>query len=122
MVLDQIGEDMAPHHVEIMKVLAEASGTSHPSELGGTVGISKPQMTRSIDRLTELGMVRRQYDTKDQRMINIRLTEKGKTTLERAERLLKDRLRARLASLEEGDVEKLADSLGDMAEILTKIE
>jgi len=72
--------------------------------------------------LTELGMVRRQYDTKDQRMINIRLTEKGKTTLERAERLLKDRLRARLASLEEGDVEKLADSLGDMAEILTKIE
>jgi DNA-binding MarR family transcriptional regulator len=113
---------MAPHHVVIMKILAEASGTSHPSELGETVGISKPQMTRSIDRLTELGMVRRHHDTKDRRMINIRLTEKGKATLERAERLLKDRLRARLASLDEGDVEKLADSLGDMAEILTKIE
>jgi DNA-binding MarR family transcriptional regulator len=121
-VLDQIGEDMAPHHVLIMKILAAASGASHASELGETVGIAKSQMTHSIDRLIELGMVRRQHDTKDRRRINIQLTQKGKTTLERAERLLKDRWRARLSSLQEGDLEKLADSLGNMAEILTKIE
>jgi DNA-binding MarR family transcriptional regulator len=121
-VLDQISEDIAPHHVVVMKILAEAIGTSHPSELGETVGIAKSQMTHSIDRLIELGMVRRQHDTKDRRRINIQLTQKGKTTLARAERLLKDRWRARLSSLQEGDLEKLADSLGNMAEILTKIE
>lgn len=121
-VLDQMDEDMAPHHIVIMKILAEASGVSHPSELGETIGISKPQMTNSIDRLIELGMVRRQHDKKDRRRINIQLTQKGKKTLERAERLLKSRWKARMASLQEGDQKKLADSLRDIGEILNKIE
>lgn len=121
-VLDQIGEDITPHHIMIMKVLSEASGTSHPAEMGDMMAISKPQMTQLIQTLIQLGMVRRKHNTKDRRKINILMTEKGSITLERAERLLKERMKAKLSSLKENDLEKLADSLGNMAEIILKIQ
>lgn len=119
---DQFGEETALHHMMIMKVLAESGGGSNPTEIGEILGISKPQMTHLIDQLIFVETVRRQHDAEDRRKINIRLTEKGKTTLEHAERLLKDRLKARLSSLGEGDLRELADSLGNMAKILSKMQ
>ena len=121
-VLDRIGEDMAPHHLMIMGVLAELSGTSHPAEIAEMTAISKPQMTHSIDRLTELGMIRRQHDAKDRRRVNIRLTEKGRATFEQADEVLKELIKERLSSLQAEDLRKLAESLETMSGILTKMQ
>jgi len=120
-VRGHLGMDVTPHHIMIMKVLQE-SGTMHSSEIGESIMIAKPQITHSIDKLIGLGLVERQHDLKDRRKINISLTEKGKTTVEKLDLLLKNSIKTRLSSLQKGELEKLADSLRTMAEILTKIQ
>ena len=81
MALTSFNKDITPPHLEIMKQLEEA-GTLHITEVGEILQIAEPQMTHLIDKLVDLGLVKRQTGTGDRRTINIVLTSKGKTTLE----------------------------------------
>jgi len=47
------------------------------SAIGKQLIIAKQNMTTLIDRLMNDGLVERRYDTKDRRIINILITEKG---------------------------------------------
>lgn len=72
--------DILPVHIGIMKQLDEA-GTLHVAEIGERLQIARPQMTHLIDKLVDLEIVERHTDKTDRRMINIVLTDKGRTTL-----------------------------------------
>ena len=120
-VFQRVGEDIAPHHLLIMKVLEE-EGVLHISEIGDMAVISKSQMTHSIDKLIRLGMIERQPDAKDRRRANIRLTEKGRTTVEEVDRVSKSLMRAKLSSLGDEELKKLSDSLNYIAEVFSKME
>jgi len=72
--------DISPVHIGIMKQLDEA-GTLHVAEIGERLQIARPQMTHLIDKLVDLEIVERHTDKTDRRMINIVLTDKGRTTL-----------------------------------------
>ena len=120
-VLQQFGMDIAPHHLMIMKELKEW-GTLHSSEIGGAISIAKPQMTQSIDKLIGMGMVEREPDTKDRRKISIRLTQQGRDTVERLDKIMKDFVRDKLTVLSDDELDKLAESFHYIAKTFSKLQ
>ena len=118
--IEQTGEDMAPHHLMILKMLRDG-GLSTMSEIGEEISISQSQMTHSTDRLIILGMLERQVDALDRRKIHLRLTAKGKECLMKMDSAMRDRLESKLSLLSDSDLKRLSASLGDVAEIFTKI-
>ena len=62
-------------HLGIMARLREGSMTA--SELARVSIVPKPQMTHLIDQLVDSGIVARNPDSSDRRVINIALTERG---------------------------------------------
>ncbi len=113
--------DISPPHFFILVALNE-SGALPVSVIGRSAAISKPEMTRFTDKLEALGLVERKPDAEDRRVINLALTKKGKQVLAEARKLIRDNIKARLSSLEPGELEKLAVSLKSLAGIISKIE
>lgn len=118
--IEQVGGDMAPHHLMILKMLEE-SRTLGMSEIGEDIAISQPQMTHSIDKLIKLGMIKRQPDTKDRRKVNIRLTTKGEEYLKKLGPIMKNRLESKLSVLTAKEVGRMAKSLREIADIFARL-
>jgi DNA-binding MarR family transcriptional regulator len=49
--------------------------------LAATLNVSKPAITRALDRLTELGMIKRKVDETDRRSVLVQRTVKGSVFL-----------------------------------------
>ena len=69
-------------------------------------------MTRMLDRLEEKGLVQRQRDARDRRVVLLRLTETGERLLPRIRPAAKRALRRHLADFSPEEVESLKDYLG----------
>ena len=54
------------------------------STLARHIVVSQATVTRIIDRLERAGLVKREKSTKDKRVVNVRLTEEGRSKLETA--------------------------------------
>jgi len=120
-VLQQFGMDMAPHHLMILKELRE-SGSLHSSQIGDAISIARPQMTLSIDKLIELGMVEREPDTIDRRKISIKLTKKGRKTMEQVDKVMKDFVRDKLSVLSDDELDNLSKSFECIAQTFIKLQ
>lgn len=108
-------------HFEIMKVLKE-EGTLHPAKIGERLFIAKAQMTHLIDKLVELGFVKREMDAIDRRTINITLTDKGARVLEEQDNLVINAVRDNMAALTEAELQALSNSLRTLRDILFKLQ
>ncbi len=108
-------------HLEIMKVLKE-EGTLHPAKIGERLVVAKAQMTHLIDKLVELGFVKREMDATDRRTINITLTDKGSRVLEEQDNLVINAVRDNMAALTEAELEALSSSLRSLRDILFKLQ
>jgi DNA-binding MarR family transcriptional regulator len=108
-------------HMGILLVLREENNLPI-SEIAEKLLIPKPQMTHLINHLVASGMVERQPGQHDRRVINIFLTEEGKTTLTRSESVLKGNLRKRLASLTENELEELSGILARFKDLGSRLE
>jgi DNA-binding MarR family transcriptional regulator len=104
----------------VLGVLMKA-GTLPVSEIGRRLYISKPYMTALIDTLIEGGLVQRQPDLADRRVINITITEQGKKYLKQSVTLYKKDLKELLSVLGDTDLEELCTSLESLKAILAKI-
>lgn len=120
-VLEEVGVNIAPHYMMIMRVIQE-SGPLSSSEIGETLSIAKSQMTHSVDKLIELGMVGREHGTEDRRKIEISLTDKGRSMLGRVDQTINEHLKERLAILSDDELKRLAESFRYIAEILLKLQ
>jgi MarR family transcriptional regulator, lower aerobic nicotinate degradation pathway regulator len=108
--LKLLDKNLAPHHLIIMKIIDE-EGSLHISEIGLIAKISKAQMTHSIDKLAQLGMINRTPDPQDRRKISITLTEKGKETVTKLDRVIEKRMKESLSWLQDEEVIKVLDAL-----------
>jgi DNA-binding MarR family transcriptional regulator len=117
----RIEGDISLPHFEIMKTLRE-TGTLHIAEIGDRLQIPKPQMTHLIDRLVNLEIVERQADAADRRIINIELTDKGKTLIEERDRLIKGSVKEKLSCLTDEELQELSVSLRKLRDILFKLQ
>ena len=74
----QLDEDIGPQHYEVIRLLEER-GTLHMAEIGDKLLISRPQVTLLVNKLVKLGIAERQIAPEDRRIINVSLTDEGKT-------------------------------------------
>ena len=119
--LNSFHEDIAPPHFEIIKLLEEA-GTLHIAEIGERLQIARPQMTHLIDKLVELEIAERQTGTEDRRMIDVTLTEKGKSLIKEHDSQIRKATMEALSALTLGELKDLSDSLRTLRELFSKLE
>jgi DNA-binding MarR family transcriptional regulator len=108
------------HHFAIMKMLAEAR-TLHITEIGKRLHIAKAQMTYLIDKLVDLNLVERRFNTSDRRTINVVLTDKGRIILENHDLSLKNAVKDILSSLTDEELKDLSASIKKLREIFSKL-
>ena len=119
-VLESLEEGISRHHLEILKLLHE-EGTLHVAEIANLLLISKSQMTRLIDELINLGMVKRQSDTQDRRKRNILLTHKGAAIVEKFQENVQRNIKTWLSSLTYQELSELSNSLKQIQNIVLKM-
>ena len=79
-----VREDVPDLSTRQMAILLTVYLTSAPHTVRGlanTLGVSKPAVTRALDRLGELGLARRKVDEKDRRSVLIQRTPGGNNFL-----------------------------------------
>jgi DNA-binding MarR family transcriptional regulator len=119
-ILADINLDISPLHIEIMKLL-EGAGTLNITEIGEKLQIARAQMTHLIDRLVDLAMVERQAGRDDRRMINVVLTDKGKTTLEERGGSIRKAFKETLACLTDEELQDISVSLRKLRDVFSKL-
>ncbi|OYT16914.1 MAG: hypothetical protein B7C24_05140 [Bacteroidetes bacterium 4572_77] len=75
-ILKDISKDLAKHHFMILKMLQQKE-RFYVTEIVHMLGITKSQMTASVDKLLKLGYVERYADTQDRRKIYVSITKEG---------------------------------------------
>jgi len=84
--------------------------------------ISKPNMTTLADKLIKEGLLKRQTDENDRRIINLMITPKGEKFLEFHKSHLKKLIIKRLEVLKDKDIQKLNDSFEEIQIIFSKLD
>jgi DNA-binding MarR family transcriptional regulator len=91
------------------------------TELASEMVMPKQQTTPIIDKLVSQGLVQRDYDSIDRRIIKISLTSLGLDLLETYKKNALDVLHAKLQCLDSQDLNCLDVSLTNLYRILNKI-
>ena len=91
------------------------------SEIGCKLSIPKPHVTAQIDKLIAEEMVERLYDANDRRIINIKLTEKGKNDFSEIKMDISLEMRQHIEKLNNDKLKILYDSSINIREILTEM-
>jgi len=119
--LVNIDVDISPLHFGIMKLLHDV-GTLHVAEIGERLQVARPQMTHLVDRLVDKELVKRQTDTTDRRMVNVMLTDKGKTTIEEHDSNIRKAIKENLSCFTDEELDDLSDSLRKLRDLLSKLQ
>ena len=106
-------------HLAVMGELSQTSMTM--SELANTLMMTKPQLTHVVDLLVKAGVVERRPDTKDRRVINMALTEKGRALLTEGKQKIKEHTKSRLATLTQGELSEMSSALETLRNIVSKL-
>jgi DNA-binding MarR family transcriptional regulator len=80
-VLQQSGPDLSARQVAVLLTVYRDDGPHTVRGLARQLKISKPAITRALDRLCEEDLVRRKTDDNDRRSVLIQQTVKGATFL-----------------------------------------
>ncbi len=115
-ILKDLAEGLAKHHFMIMKMLKD-NDRQYVTEIVDSLGITKSQMTASVNKLLDLEYVERITDPGDRRKIYIALTEDGHQITDRISKRMKDVFHQDIKVLNQDELNKLEDGL----KILNKI-
>lgn len=108
-------------HFDIMRLLKD-EGTMHPSKIGDKLIIAKAQMTHLIDKLVELGYVKREMGSSDRRTFNITVTDAGRKVLDEQDNLVVNAVSEVMTELSEQELESLASSVRSLRDILLRLQ
>jgi DNA-binding MarR family transcriptional regulator len=92
----------------------EQGGASRLTWLASREGVTQPAMTQLIGRLQDSGLVRRDADPDDGRVVRVSLTDAGREVLARRRAVRAERLAVIMAGLGEDDRDALAAALPAM--------
>lgn len=101
--------------------LLKKNGMLSMSEIGNRLSMPKPHVTAHIDKLIAEGMVERQYSTRDRRIINIVLTQKGIEDFDAIKRELTLDFSERISKINEDKLEELVLSTKLVRDTLSQI-
>jgi DNA-binding MarR family transcriptional regulator len=90
------------------------------TELSQILSVTLPTMTAMIDRLIQSGLVNRERDERDRRVVLVSLTGEGKKIIRNLMDVRKQEIEKVLAMLDLREVEVFLDSIESVAQLLTK--
>jgi DNA-binding MarR family transcriptional regulator len=96
----------------------EKEGSPSTSSLARSIAVSQATMTRIIDRLERAELVRRDKSSTDKRVVNISLTDAGRTKLESAPEPLQEEFLREFRKLEDWEQQMLKSSLLRIARMM----
>lgn len=91
------------------------------SEIGCKLSMPKPHVTVQVDKLIAENMVERIFDPNDRRIINIKLTEKGKEDCKIIKQTIGQEMRQRIQLLDAERIKALYDSSQYVRDTLSEI-
>ena len=106
-------------HVQVLAMLQDV-GMMSVSEISRRLGIAKPNITPLVDRLIEEGLVMRERNSADRRVVNVVICEKGRERLAAIYRQLCDHLFDWTCSLSGEDLARFNDALETIVRLLSK--
>ena len=112
--------NLNPGSLYIMGILSSNEMMSM-SEIGCKLKIPKPHVTSQVDKLIAEDFVERLNDPSDRRVINIRLTEKGKEGFQKIKQTISQEMRQRIETLDQQNIKTMLDSTQQLRDILTEI-
>lgn len=89
-------------HVKALQFVAER-GSPSMSEIADELRITSPGTTVIVDKLVELGDLARAADDADRRVVRLKITARGKKTLEKGLKEIERKISARLSILTAAD-------------------
>jgi DNA-binding MarR family transcriptional regulator len=115
-----------PFNMQTRMLLMLAHGTPdgmlQPSEIGVRMGISKPNVTSLVDKLTGQGYVERRPDGRDRRVIHIALTTRGRKFVAARLQLIRKSIKGNLSSLSNDEIDSLYLALDTFKRIISKMD
>jgi len=112
--------NLNPGSLYIMGLLSRNEMMSM-SEIGCKLKIPKPHVTSQIDKLIAENFVERLNDPNDRRVINIRLTDKGKVDFQKMKQAISQEMRQRIETLDQQNIKAMLNSTQQLRDILTEI-
>ncbi|HCF50741.1 MAG TPA: hypothetical protein DER60_10690 [Syntrophomonas sp.] len=109
---------LSPVQFHIVTALQHQQGPLSMTELAACLQISKQQLTPSIGKLVEAGLVNRYRDQQDRRVQRVELTEMGRQTLDEVSDKIKQAFCQRLKLLPPDDLAELSVIIKRAQEIL----
>lgn len=91
------------------------------SEIGCKLSMPKPHVTIHIDKLIADEIVERLFDPNDRRIINIRMTDKGKADFAAIKLEITKEMREKIKTLTEQKIMELLDTSTRLKSILSEI-
>jgi DNA-binding MarR family transcriptional regulator len=104
-------------HVQVLSMLNE-TGSMSVSEISRRLGIAKPNITPLVDRLIEVGLVDRQRDTVDRRVVNVVIQPEGQQKLAAIHGTIVEQVNEWSQNVSAEDFTQLSDSLATITRIL----
>ncbi|MBA4394944.1 MAG: hypothetical protein C0407_15435 [Desulfobacca sp.] len=106
-------------HFHVLGVLL-GSGSLSVSEIGKRLNVSKPNMTPLIERLVQEGMVVRNPEPTDRRVIKIAITKEGRVLMESGRKRLQGEMETVFGIFTDEEMKQLSESLGTLKTLLLK--
>ena len=94
--------------------------THSMTELSISLAVSMPTITAMVDRLETANMVKRERNSVDRRVVQVRLTAAGKRELKKLSTIRKEEMEKILMNLSETEMNTFLGSIEQVARLLTK--
>lgn len=118
--LREAGVQLPPHQLHVLKVLY-TDKEMEISELEEELALARPQISHCINDLIKADLVTRKTGNKDKRRASISITKKGKKKIDKLNQKISEKIRDFLSSLDNEELEKLADSFEYISEKISKL-
>jgi len=102
--------DLTMSQVKALYVTRVAGGL-RMSELAAQLGVGLPAASALVERLVEQGLLARETDPRDRRLVHVRITPAGHERLERLRELSATQLRSLLAALSPSELDVVEEAL-----------
>jgi DNA-binding MarR family transcriptional regulator len=111
--------NLTRHHLAIVGMIAHGKLTV--SDMARKLGMPKPQMTHIVDQLVDMGIVERQPSTTDRRVINLVVTEHGRSMGHEMKQKVMANIQNKLAVLSPEELEEMAAALDTLRRISSRL-
>ncbi|MBO8172864.1 MAG: MarR family transcriptional regulator [Bacillaceae bacterium] len=114
---DELGGQLTPTQFYLMKHMS-CKQRSTVSEMAELMGVKPSAITGIVDRMHNHGLVNRDRDQEDRRVVWVSLTDKGKQVLMETERKRIDIVKKYISLMEPAKLEAMVESFEELSKLI----